>query len=144
MLKIQPKRRIGVIEIDTDARANGSAKADEDKGLGGGAWILMPNVVFALQPAENLSIYPFFRYVHSDAPRSFLVPDSGIPVPPGGNVDDAVPNTRAFNMEVMVTFGLQSAVMDRVSATPDYVQNFTFGMSLDWYPKFLCFVRAQF
>lgn len=98
---------------------------DEDKGLGGGSWVLMPNMVFALQMAENLSIYPFFRYVHSDAPRSFLIPDSGIPVPPGGDVSDSPSNTRAFNMEVMMSFNLQDAVMDWISVTPDYFQNFT-------------------
>jgi hypothetical protein len=149
---------------------------NDELGTGGGAWILMPNVVFALQPAENLAIYPFLRYVHSDAPRPFLIPDSGIPVPPGGDVEPAAANTRAFNMEVMCTFSLQDAVVDWVSATPDYFQNFTgdrgytfqmkydtgvalseslflitklmptgsgdvandftFGMSLDWYPNF--------
>lgn len=98
---------------------------DDDRGLGGGAWILMPNVVFALQPTEKLSIYPFFRYVHSDAPRSFLVPDSGIPVNPGGDVSDAVDDTRAFNLEVMNVFSLEDAVLDWVSVTPDYFQNFT-------------------
>jgi hypothetical protein len=98
---------------------------DSDKGLGGGSWILMPNMVFALQLAENLSIYPFFRYVHSDGPRPFLLPDSGIPVPPGGEAGDVSAKTRGFNMEVMMVFGLQNAVMDWISITPDYFQNFT-------------------
>ncbi len=110
---------------------------DNDKGLGGGSWILMPNMVFALQPAENFSIYPFFRYVHSDGPRPFLVPDSGIPVPPGGDVGDASPKTRGFNMETMMVFGLQDAVLDWITVNPDYFQNFvgqrghTFQMKYD-------------
>ena len=97
----------------------------DDRGLGGGAWLLMPNMVFALQPAENLSIYPFFRYAHSDGPRPYLLPDSGIPIPPGADADDVSSKTRAFNMEVMMVFGLQNAVMEWISVTPDYFQNFT-------------------
>ncbi|TWT81283.1 hypothetical protein CA13_27340 [Planctomycetes bacterium CA13] len=83
----------------------------ENKGLGGGLGILVPNTVFAHQMAENSSIYTFSRYVHYDAPRSFLVPDSGISVLPDGQVDHPS-YTRAFNMEVMMTSGLQDAMMD--------------------------------
>ncbi|MGI9470321.1 MAG: hypothetical protein ACR2NZ_02235 [Rubripirellula sp.] len=98
---------------------------DDELGTGGGSWILMPNIVFALQPAEKLSMYPFFRYVHSDAPQSFLVPDSGIPVPPGGDVSSLADDTRAFNLEWMNVFSLEDAVMDWVTVTPDYFQNFS-------------------
>ena len=148
---------------------------DEDLGTGGGAWILMPNIVFALQPAEKLSMYPFLRYVHADAPRSYLISDTGIPIPPGGDVSQAADDTRAFNLEWMNTFSLEDAIFDWVSVTPDYFQNltgnrshtftmkydagvaltdslfliakfwhpvagdvandFTFGLSLDWYPS---------
>lgn len=100
---------------------------DEEKGLGGGSWIYMPNMVFALQLDKNFSVYPFLRYVHSDTPRPFLIPDIGIPVPPLGDVDDSPADTRAFNMEVMMTYSLQDALMDWVSVTPDYFQNFTDG-----------------
>ena len=98
---------------------------DDDRGLGGGAWILMPNMVFALQLADNLSVYPFLRYVHSDGPQPFLLPDTGLPIPPGGDVTDATADTRAFNMEFMTSFNLEDAVMDWISVTPDYFQNFT-------------------
>lgn len=98
---------------------------DENKGVGNGAWILMPNVVFALQPADNLSIYPFFRYVHSDGPRPFLVPDEGIPAPFTGDADDESAKVRGFSMEVPIVFDLQDAIFDWISATPDYFQNFT-------------------
>ncbi len=98
---------------------------DETRGLGGGSWIFMPNLVFALQPAENLSVYPFLRYVHSDAPRSFLVSDPGLPTPPVPDVSASLDNTRAFNLEVMNSFSLQDAVFDWVSVSPDYFQNFT-------------------
>ena len=155
---------------------------DENLGTGGGSWILMPNVVFALQPAEKLSMFPFFRYVHSDAPQSFLIPDSGIPVPPG-NVADRANNTRGFNLEWMNVFSLEDSIVDWVSATPDYFQNFTgdrshtftmkydtgvalteslfliaklwhpvsgdvatdftFSLSLDWYPSSKCRERCH-
>ena len=52
---------------------------DEDRGLGGGQWIIMPNVVFALQLAENFSVYPFFRYVHADDVQSNFVTEFPLP-----------------------------------------------------------------
>ena len=88
---------------------------DSDTGLGGGQWILMPNVVFALQPAENLAIYPFFRYVHSDGVRPTFVPEYGLPQDIFNDVLNQE-NIRAFNLEVPIVFSLTESVMDWVSA----------------------------
>ena len=95
---------------------------DEDRGLGGGQWILMPNVVFALQPAKNWSMYPFFRYVHSDDVQTNLVPDLPLPDEPG--LFDTS-DLRGFNLEWTNVLQLEDAFFNWFEFTPDYFKNFT-------------------
>ena len=99
---------------------------DDGKGTGGGAWILMPNMVFALQPKKNLSIYPFFRYVHSSGPRSAFVPDAGLPgIGDAPDFLESSAKINGLNLETMIVFGLEDAFADWVGITPDYFQNFS-------------------
>ena len=95
---------------------------DEDRGLGGGQWILMPNMVFALQPTKNWSMYPFFRYVHADPVQTNFVIDPPLPEDP-----DLFGTTelRGFNLEWINVIQLEDAFFNWVEATPDYFKNFT-------------------
>jgi hypothetical protein len=94
---------------------------DSDRGLGGGQWILAPNLVLALQPAKNLDMYPFFRYVHADGVRQELVPDLPLPEDPDGLF--GATDIRGFNLEWINVLKLEEAVIDWVEVTPDYFVN---------------------
>ena len=94
---------------------------DSGRGLGGGQWILMPNMVFALQPAKNWDMYPFFRYVLADGVRPELVPDLPLPEDPAGLF--GATDIRGFNLEWINVFKLEEAFFDWVEVTPDYFVN---------------------
>lgn len=95
---------------------------DASLGLGGGQWILMPNIVFAVNPAKNWQMYPFFRYVHAEPVASAFVP--GLPIPnPDPDVFNATRQS-AMNIEWINVFQLQDAFFDWLEVTPDYYKNY--------------------
>ncbi len=110
---------------------------DVRRGLGGGQWVLIPNLGMAIQPLKNLTIYPYLRYVHADDLTAGLVPEiPGLPTIPGdrfGRVD-----VRGVNLELPFVFQLQDAFIDWIGIAPDYFQNLTgerqgtLTMKYDW------------
>ena len=95
---------------------------DEDRGLGGGQWILMPNFVLALQPTKNLSMYPFFRYVHAEDTQTSFVIDPPLPDPGPLFASNKL---RGFNLEWINVLQLNDAFLNWIEFTPDYFKNYT-------------------
>ncbi len=83
----------------------------------------MPNLVFALQPAENWSMYPFFRYVHAEDVSTNFVPEFPLGEPAGDIFGSS--RLRGFNLEWVNVFTLQDAGFDWFEANPDYFKNYT-------------------
>lgn len=95
---------------------------DPNIGLGGGNWLYMPGLLLSCKPAQNLALYPTFRYLHGDQIASGFVPElPGLPVAPGGF--NSRVDVRGFQAEIPIVFQLNRAVIDWVSITPDIYQS---------------------
>jgi hypothetical protein len=116
---------------------------DEDKGLGGGSWLLIPNIVLALGLSETVSAYPTFRYVHSihkgenEGVFTGLLPDYNIPV--FDSSDDGLMKfnsgkVRGLNFEMPISAALSDSLF--FTATPNLFHNLANGGSTTFSSKF--------
>jgi hypothetical protein len=96
---------------------------DVDKGLGGGQWLIMPNIVTAISPAKNWNNFVFLRYVHSEGGVRGRTSTGGIDLPSDGLLDSE--RLRGLSLEWASVFQLQDAHFDYAMFTPDYFQNFS-------------------
>ncbi len=127
-----PVQNAGILQAVAPSLDMFIPTGDENKGLGGGSWIIAPNVIFALKFNDNITAYPLIRFVQSfSAVEAQFVPDLGIPTEGGKNKETDV---TGINIELPTTFQFAEAWWFTVS--PNLFQNFTGNRGTTFSSKF--------